>query len=296
MGRRLDDSRITTRLIPIDAIEDHPENYNVHPHSQIVGLAESHSEFGQYRSILVWERPGGKYIRVTGHGFSAGAQQDGATMLRAEVLPEDTPADVVKAIMLADNLHARQAISDDEILARLLQEQEDLGFSLSSLGSDSESLRQLLAELEGEERAPGAGGDDFEPELPEGPTRTHPGEIWQMGEHRLLIGDCVEIDLVEHMMEGERAACTWTDPPYGVSYVGKTKDALTIQNDGPDAIATFLREAFDGLDHFLEEGAALYIAHPAGALSVTFGEIFLEHGWRLHQTLVWVKDSMVLGH
>lgn len=145
--KRLDASRIMTRLIPVDAIEDHPQNYNMHPDEQIAQLAQSHATFGQYRSILVWERPGGKYIRVVGHGYSAGAQQEGEPLLRCEVLPIDTDPETVKAIMLADNLHAQNSLPDETLLAHLLQEQQDAGFDLASLGSDDETLRQMLESL-----------------------------------------------------------------------------------------------------------------------------------------------------
>ena len=88
----------------------------------------------------------------------------------------------------------------------------------------------------------------------------------------------------------------WTDPPYGVDYVGKTKDALTIEGDGARGLDALLVGAFAMADTALEAGAAIYIAHPAGALSVTFGVRFLEQGWKLRQTLVWLTDTMVLGH
>jgi len=87
----------------------------------------------------------------------------------------------------------------------------------------------------------------------------------------------------------------WTDPPYGVSYEGKTARALRIANDGAAGLEDLLRESFACVDQGLAPGAPIYVAHPAGALSVTFGSAFLERGWRLHQTLVWVKDSLVLG-
>lgn len=88
----------------------------------------------------------------------------------------------------------------------------------------------------------------------------------------------------------------WTDPPYGVSYKGKTKDALTIDNDEKEGLAELLAVAFGCANGVLDAGAPFYIAHPAGALSLVFGRAIQEVGWKIHQTLVWVKDSMVLGH
>ena len=88
----------------------------------------------------------------------------------------------------------------------------------------------------------------------------------------------------------------WSDPPYGVLYTGKTKDALTIENDDAAGLPGLLSAAFGTADEVLAEGAPIYIAHPPGALSVVFGQCFLGVGWHLHETLVWVKNSMVLGH
>jgi site-specific DNA-methyltransferase (adenine-specific) len=100
-------------------------------------------------------------------------------------------------------------------------------------------------------------------------------------------------------MNGERADMAWADPPYGVKYVGRTKAKLTLANDALEgsALFEFLCAAFITADrHALSEGAAIYIAHPGGALALQFMLAFEHAGWRLHQTLVWVKDSMVLGH
>lgn len=88
----------------------------------------------------------------------------------------------------------------------------------------------------------------------------------------------------------------WTDPPYGVSYVGKTKNALTLQNDGADGLANLLEGAFAQATKALEAGAPFYIAHPAGGQCLVFGNAIVAAGWQFHQTLIWVKDSMVLGH
>lgn len=87
----------------------------------------------------------------------------------------------------------------------------------------------------------------------------------------------------------------WTDPPYGVSYVGGTDRHLTIRNDDADGLDLLLAGAFAAADQVLAPGAAIYVAHPAGALSLTFLQRFAAQGWRLHQTLVWVKNSLVLG-
>jgi DNA modification methylase len=97
-------------------------------------------------------------------------------------------------------------------------------------------------------------------------------------------------------MHGDRAVCLWTDPPYGVAYTGGTKDALTIANDTADGLEGLLGAALGNAEHCLAPGASFYIAHPAGPLTLTFQQVVATLGWRLRQTLVWVKDSLVLGH
>jgi site-specific DNA-methyltransferase (adenine-specific) len=122
------------------------------------------------------------------------------------------------------------------------------------------------------------------------------GQLWQLGEHRLICGDCTDRATVERVMGGEKADCMWTDPPYGVDYVGKTKDALTIENDGADDLPGLLASSFLTAGSVLIEGAPFYVAHPPGALQVVFVNVISEIGWKIHEQLVWVKDSMVLGH
>jgi len=96
-------------------------------------------------------------------------------------------------------------------------------------------------------------------------------------------------------LEGESAELLWTDPPYGVSYEGKTRQALRIEGDGATGLDALLSEAFAAADAVLSPGARLYVAHPAGELSLAFGHAFLAQGWKLRQTLMWVKDQFVLG-
>jgi len=97
-------------------------------------------------------------------------------------------------------------------------------------------------------------------------------------------------------MAGLVADCVWTDPPYGVSYVGKTVDALTIDNDDdPVALKKLLQLSFDAACVASKPGGAWYVAAPPGPLHAMFSDILDELGiWR--QTLAWVKDSFVMGH
>ena len=97
-------------------------------------------------------------------------------------------------------------------------------------------------------------------------------------------------------MSGTLADGMWSDPPFGVDYVGKTAKALVVYGDSESDLAALLRDAFTAADRALKTGAAIYVAHPAGRNAVIFGQAFIASGWHFHQGLVWVKDSLVLGH
>ena len=124
---------------------------------------------------------------------------------------------------------------------------------------------------------------------------SRPGDLWQLGEHRVLCGDATVEDEVQRLFRTKRARWMWTDPPYGVEYEGGTSDRLTIANDDAAGLPGLLSAAFGHADAVLARGAPIYCASPAGKLSLVFGRAFEEVGWHFHQTLVWVKDGFVLG-
>jgi site-specific DNA-methyltransferase (adenine-specific) len=126
-----------------------------------------------------------------------------------------------------------------------------------------------------------------------------PGQLWHLGPHRLLCGDAGIRTDMERLMGDDRFACVWTDPPYGVNYVGKTKDALTIQNDAfenLDALGAFLFQTFKLAASFAVPSAPFYMTAPPGPNLFAFGDALRQAQWRVQQILTWVKDSMVLGH
>src|SRR5947209_17292070 len=152
------EKNIANKVVSIDEIKPHKRNYRQHPESQISQLGASHSRFGQFRSCVLWERPNGEYITVAGHGIIEAMKRNGVTSIRADVLPSSTPQEEIDAILIADNLHAQSAQDDTELLVSLLQEQRDAGFDLASLGTDEESLRQMLESL-GDELLGSSNGD-----------------------------------------------------------------------------------------------------------------------------------------
>ncbi|HVA84739.1 MAG TPA: hypothetical protein VNF73_00330, partial [Candidatus Saccharimonadales bacterium] len=120
------------------------------------------------------------------------------------------------------------------------------------------------------------------------------GDLFALDGHRLMCGDSTDPADVARLMRGERADCTWTDPPFGVEYVGKTAARLTIANDDDAASDHVILGAFRVAR--LAPSAPFYIAAPAGPRLLAFLDTIVALGWRFHQQLVWNKGSIVLGH
>jgi DNA modification methylase len=178
---------------------------------------------------------------------------------------------------------------DQPALAELLDQLRLDGVELALTGFGSGEIDRILAGI------PTFTDPDNVPPLPTGVPQSRQGEIYQLGRHRLACGDARDGELLRELIGGEPVDMLWTDPPYGVSYTGKTAAALTIANDNDDAEAV-LTEALRAVDPLLAPGARFYLATPAGPQGSGFRRAIDQVGWRHHQTLVWVKNSLVLGH
>ncbi len=276
------DRVIELRRVRSGDLQPNPANWRRHPERQRSALRGLLREIGYADALLAVERKG-DLVLIDGH-------------LRQSLDPEQ----VVPVLVLdlseaeADTLLATL----DPLSAMARPDPESLAELLGRVEASSAAVASLLDSLaRGAGLPPRRGLADPEeiPPLAE-KVRTRPGELWLLGTHRLICGDASDPRELERLMAGELAEVLWTDPPYGVSYQGKTARALRIAGDRPTDLDALLPAAFAAADRVLAPGAALYVMHPAGSASVRFGEAFLDAGWRLRQTLIWVKDRMVLGH
>ncbi len=307
-------SDIINAIVPIEAIQPHPRNYKIHPPTQIAVLAASHKRFQQYRSVVIWQRPNHEYIQVAGHGIVEAMKERGVTHVRADILPIDTPEEDIEGILIADNTLPLGASENEELLAMLLQEQQDAGYDLASLGSDEEALRQMLESLGdsylggGGSDGAGAGGDEFDVDPDEIEVRCKRGELWQLGKHRLLVDDSTNPENVKRLMQGEKASLMATDPPYGDSWVQKAKDMQehgyvhshavlhgSIENDDRSAteLKAFLMAFLDAAKLAGDAPMPFYVWH--GAKRIVFEQALLDTGHFVHQPVVWVKPGFVIG-
>lgn len=200
-------------------------------------------------------------------------------------MADDLTPDQVKAFRLADNKVAEIAEWDFDLLGEELNDiididMAELGFDLSMFEEEPEST-----------------DDDFDvdSELTDAPY-SMPGDIYLLGNHRLMCGDSTKEEDIQKLMNGEFADLIVTDPPYNVAYEGKPKDKLTIENDkmDNDNFRQFLVDAFKAADSVLKEGAAFYIWH-ADSEGYNFRGACFDTGWKVRECLIWVKNSMVLG-
>lgn len=136
--------------------------------------------------------------------------------------------------------------------------------------------------------------EDEAPALGEAPTRVKPGDVWQLGTHRLLCGDSTVPTDVAKLMDGETADLLLTDPPYNVNY--ESADGKTIENDhmGAAAFLEFLTAAFATANEFLRPGGAFYIWH-ADSEGYNFRTAAKNIGWQIRQCLIWNKNCFMLG-
>lgn len=265
----------------VDALIPYCRNARIHSPEQILQLRASIREFGFLMPLLIDQDDN----IIAGHGRLMAAKEEGMEEVPC-VLAEHLTETQRRAYVLADNRLAEQASWDEELVSLELQELQEAGFDLALTGFDEEDI--VLEESTDVEE------DDFTPEIPAEP-KSRPGQIYQLGRHRLMCGDSTRAADVQALLEGKPVQLLLTDPPYNVDYTS-TAD-VKLDNDAldDDAYAALLREALANGVAALEPGASFYLWHADGDPGRIVRDVCHDVGLPVRQCLVWVKNSATLS-
>ena len=262
----------------------------------VAAIAESLLVNGQYKPIVV--RTGTMEVLAGTHTLKA-ARELGWDEIAATFV--DVDDDAAARIVLVDNRTNDLAEYDEDALAIMLSSLPDL----VGTGFDQDAVDELVHGIE-QEPADAPDSVDEVPATAEDPI-ARPGDVIELGEHRVICGDSTDPATLEALMGPEEvAACMWTDPPYGVDYqVGLTPekaraarrrtDGLVVANDAAADLDSILSKGLGNALKVLRPGAPVYIAGPQGPLIAEFQRHMVDAGFLWRQTLIWVKSALVLG-
>lgn len=216
----------TYKVAKVSDLIPYARNSRTHSDEQVAQIAASIREFGFLNPIIV----DGENGIIAGHGRVMAAQKLGLAELPCIEASHLTDAQR-KAYIIADNKLALNAGWDDELLRIELYELGEMGFDLELTGFSLDEIEELQVDPDPEE---GLTDEDAVPDVPDEPV-TKLGDVWLLGNHRLMCGDSTSIDLVDSLLEGRKAQMVHTDPPYGVGYQSnmRTKSAKfdVLKND-----------------------------------------------------------------
>jgi DNA modification methylase len=273
---------------PLGELIPYARNPRTHSDAQVAQIAASIKEFGWTNPVLV----DGTNGIIAGRGRVLAARKLGLERVPVIELAHMSEAQK-RAYVLADNQLALNAGWDEALLRLELTDLEALGFDLGLIGFAEGELERLLA---GEDKV-GLTEDDEAPALSEQAV-TKPGDLWVLGNHRVLCGDATVLGDVERVLSGQLADLTFTDPPYNVDYGSSAKDKLRgnkrkILNDNLGS----------GFEVFLHDACANVLSVTKGAVYVcmssselhTLQRVFTAAGGKWSTFVIWAKHTFTLG-
>lgn len=279
--------------VKIEKLKPYENNARTHSEEQVEKIAKSIEEFGFINPVII----DSDYGIIAGHGRVLGAKKLGMKEVPC-LFVEDLTETQKRAYILADNKLALDAGWDDEILKQEIKALDDLNFDVSIAGFDIEDFDFTQSDIEFEE-------DDYDVEekLPEIP-KAKLGDIYQLGNHRVMCGDSTNAEDIDKLIAGAVMDLCVTDPPYNVNYgsinesgYGKERDnGNKILNDNMDdeSFYFFLLAFYEQMIRVLKEGGAYYIFH-SDTEGYNFRKALRDAGGIVKQNLVWVKNALVLG-
>lgn len=301
------DRRLKTRRVKLADLVTDEANKRTHDERNLAAIEESIRRHGVVEPLVIQK---GTNRIVAGNGRAEALRRLGHSHVDVVDI-EITTEEEFRALSIRLNRTGELAGWDAAGLEADLSALAESGWgNLPDFGFDEDALNALAEDVTTDpkrrrvsfEAGDGSGkadADDPGPgSLPSGAEKPDSvlGQIYELGPHRLVCGDSTKPETWVLLLGDEKIRMVWTDPPYGVSYVGKTADAKTIQNDSmtPDQLQEFLSAAFSAAMGACEPGAVWYVAAPAGPLHTRFA-IVLEALGIFRRSLVWVKDQFVLG-
>jgi site-specific DNA-methyltransferase (adenine-specific) len=296
----MDKSKLSIKQVAISALIPYARNSRTHDDAQVAQIAASIKEFGWTNPILV----DGENGLIAGHGRLLAARKLGMVEVPVIELKSLTEAQK-KAYIIADNRLALNAGWDDQMLTIELNELLADKFSLDLLGFNADELNALLNPVE---VIDGLTDEDEVPEPPPEPI-TRPGDVWVLGNHRLMCGSSTVVTDMDKLVNGRQVDMWLTDPPYNVAYGGAKGNAAnknkvdggnrntnTILNDdmSDESFREFLRDACTTATIAMKPGAVFYIWH-SDSEGYNFRGACRDAGLQVRQCIIWKKSSLVMG-
>ena len=282
--------------VPLSAVAPDPANVRLHDDRNLDAIRGSLARFGQQKPIVV----DSKGVIRAGNGTYLAAKALGWETI--DVVRTDLAGLEAAAFAIADNRSSDLSTFDDAALTKLLQElqAED---ALDGVGFDMAEIDELIASLEAEGNAL---LEDDGPEPPSADAISKRGDMWSLGNHRLLCGDSTNPEDMARLIGADKIVLLSTDPPYCVDYTGNDRPIHEGKPSGKDwsnvyreidikDLGQFLDGVFTATLPHLAEHSALYFWH-AHVQQPTVAAAFERHGLLLHQVIVWVKPCAVFGH
>lgn len=273
--------------VKIDSLKFDPRNARKHDDRNIKAIMDSLSKFGQQKAIVVGE--GG--VVIAGNGTLEAAKRLGWDTI--DVRRSGLKADEATAYAIADNRSAELAEWDDPVLGDILGELKESGWELDDLGFNDDDLKDILKQ----EPVPGLTDEDEVPEVDQNEFGVKRGDIWQLGNHRLMCGDSTLKEDVEKLMNGEKADMVFTDPPYGMnldtdySKMPKGENKFKkVLNDDKDYNVKHIFEFFDVKNYFIWGADWFYESLPPKFSPIVWDKQpqHCEAGPQNHFELCWV--------
>ena len=273
---------------PVASLIPHARNAKQHSDAQVAQIAASIREFGWGAPVIV----DGKNNIVAGHGRVLAARKLG--MAEVPVVPMAHLTDIQRrALILADNKIGENAAWENELLGLELAELQAAGFDLELTGFSEDEWNELIG---GDDNV-GLTDDDAVPEVTKDAI-TKPGDVWLLGEHKVICGDATKTKDYKALLGDELADMTVTDPPYNVNYANTAKDKLRgthrpILNDNMGAdFAAFLLLACQNI--LAVTKGAVYIAMSSSELD-TLQAAFRAAGGKWSTFVIWAKNTFTMG-